>query len=259
MVRFTILASGSRGNCAVLETEGTCILIDAGISAKQVESRLATIGRSVQDLRAVFITHEHGDHVVGLGVLAKRHGLPIYCNRLTMESLREVVGNYSGWQPFQTGSALTLGDIQVESFPVPHDAYDPVGFVFHHRLGSIGFLTDLGHATKLVIERVKQARALVLEANYDMPLLQRDTKRPWSVKQRIISRHGHLSNEAAAEVAVQVAGDKLEDIFLGHLSEDCNTPLLARQVVSSRLEAAGYNHVRLHETRADVPAATLVW
>ena len=131
---------------------------------------------------------------------------------------------FTSWRLFESGATLDLGDLKINSFSVPHDAYDPVGFMFYHALGNIGFLTDLGYATKLVIERVRQARALVLEANHDLRLLQEDTKRPWSVKQRILSRHGHLSNDAAAEVAAEVVTDVMEDLYLGHLSADCNRP-----------------------------------
>ena len=131
---------------------------------------------------------------------------------------------FTNWRLFESGATVELGDLKINSFSVPHDAYDPVGFMFYHALGNIGFLTDLGYATKLVIERVRQARALVLEANHDLKLLQEDTKRPWSVKQRILSRHGHLSNDAAAEVAAEVVTDLMEDLYLGHLSADCNSP-----------------------------------
>ena len=224
MLRFTILGSGSSGNCAYLETDDTRLLVDAGFSAKQIELRLNGIGRSVADVQAIFLTHEHGDHVCGLPVLAKRHNIPIYCNRLTAECLHGQMPEFSRWRLFESGATMELGDLKINSFSVPHDAYDPVGFMFHHALGNIGFLTDLGYATKLVIERVRQARALVLEANHDLQLLQADTRRPWPVKQRILSRHGHLSNDAAAAVAAEVVTDTLEDLYLGHLSSDCNSP-----------------------------------
>jgi phosphoribosyl 1,2-cyclic phosphodiesterase len=259
MLRFTVLASGSRGNCALLETEGTRILVDAGISGRQIEERLQAVGCSLREVQAVFLTHEHGDHVAGLNVLARRHGIPVHCNRLTLEYLREGLPDYGGWKIFETGETVPCGDLQVETFSIPHDAYDPVGFMFHHSLGSVGFLTDLGYATKLVVERVRRARALVLEANHDIAMLQQDTKRPWSVKQRILSRHGHLSNEAAAEVAAQVAGMNLEDLYLGHLSEDCNSPEKARAVVAQSLLAMDCSRIRLHNTSPTHSTNCLVW
>jgi phosphoribosyl 1,2-cyclic phosphodiesterase len=259
MLRFTILGSGSSGNCAYLETDQTRILVDAGFSAKQIELRLASIGRSVADVQAIFLTHEHSDHVCGLPVLAKRHAIPVYCNRLTAEYLAPQMPAFTNWRLFESGATVEVGDLKINSFSVPHDAYDPVGFMFYHALGNIGFLTDLGYATKLVIERVRDARALVLEANHDLRLLQEDTKRPWSVKQRILSRHGHLSNDAAAEVAAEVVTDVLEDLYLGHLSLDCNSPLHARTTVGQKLAAAGRPSVRLHDTAPDKPCETLVW
>ncbi len=259
MVRFTILASGSSGNCSYLETPQARILIDAGISAKQIDLRLKAIGASLDQVQAVFVTHEHLDHVAGLPVLGKRYGIPIYCNRLTADRVRPEMPEFQGWHFFDTGATIEFKDLSVETFPVPHDAYDPVGFLFHQERGSIGFLTDLGYATKLVVERVRRARALVLESNYDLQLLQNDRKRPWSVKQRILSRHGHLSNEAAANLAVEIATERLEDLYLGHLSGDCNTPELAEQLVGGRLHSAGMKHIRLHRTSPDTPSSTLCW
>jgi phosphoribosyl 1,2-cyclic phosphodiesterase len=259
MLRFTILGSGSSGNCAYLETEHVRLLVDAGFSAKQIDLRLASIGRSVKDVQAIFLTHEHGDHVCGLPVLAKRHNIPVYCNRLTAECLQPQLPGYTGWRLFESGATMDLGDLKINSFSVPHDAYDPVGFMFYHALGNIGFLTDLGYATKLVIERVRASRALVLEANHDLKLLQEDTRRPWAVKQRILSRHGHLSNDAAAEVAAEVVSDVMEDLYLGHLSADCNRPERARAAVGQKLSELGRTFVKLHDTAPDKPCETLVW
>jgi phosphoribosyl 1,2-cyclic phosphodiesterase len=259
MLRFTILGSGSSGNCAYLETDDARLLVDAGFSAKQIELRLNALGRSLTDVQAIFLTHEHGDHVCGLPVVAKRHNIPVYCNRLTAEYLHPQMPGFSGWRLFESGTTVELGDLKVNSFSVPHDAYDPVGFMFYHALGNIGFLTDLGYATRLVIERVRAARALVLEANHDLRLLQEDVRRPWAVKQRILSRHGHLSNDAAADVAGEIVTDGMEDLYLGHLSADCNSPAQARATVGRRLEERGHARVRLHDTAPDRACATLAW
>jgi phosphoribosyl 1,2-cyclic phosphodiesterase len=198
-VRFTILGSGSSGNCAYLEAGETRLLIDAGFSAKQIRERLASIGRAPEGLTGILVTHEHGDHICGLGTLCSRTGTRIYANRLTAEAIRrQFPDSRLEFGLFETGSTFTLGEVEVRTFSVPHDAMDPVGFLLATDSGNIGFLTDLGHATKLILERVRKANLLVLEANHDLKLLQEDTRRPWSTKQRILSRHGHLSNDAAA-------------------------------------------------------------
>jgi phosphoribosyl 1,2-cyclic phosphodiesterase len=256
-VQFTILGSGSSGNCAYLETDGTRLLIDAGFSGRQIRQRLAGIGRSPESLQGILITHEHSDHTQGLAILAAKLRIPVYCNRLTKEAIESQVGSSLDCRIFATGSSFELGDLAVETFTVPHDAQDPVGFLIRTAAGNLGFITDLGHATKLVIERVKAAGLLVLETNHDVKLLQDDTRRPWSIKQRILSRHGHLSNEAAADALEQIVSANLRHLFLGHLSRDCNRPELARHVITSRLEAIGAQHVQVVVTDQDTPSPTL--
>jgi len=145
----------------------------------------------------------------------------------------------------------------VDTFSVPHDANDPVGFLLHTPSGNIGVLTDLGHATKLVVERVRAANVLLLEANHDLKMLQDDPRRPWSLKQRILSRHGHLSNDGAADLVEQVASPGLARLYLGHLSRDCNRPELAQQTVADKLRKIGVNHTAITVSSQDKPTATL--
>jgi phosphoribosyl 1,2-cyclic phosphodiesterase len=255
-VQFTILGSGSGGNCAYLETGETRILVDAGFSARQIRQRLAGLQRSPETLHGILITHEHSDHIQGLAVLCAKLQIPIYCNRGTQEAIAATVPVRLDFRVFTTGAAFAIGDIGVEAFPVPHDAQDPVGFLLHTAAGKLGFITDLGHATKLVVERVRPANVLVLETNHDVKLLQEDTKRPWSIKQRILSRHGHLSNEAAAAVVEQVVSADLRRVYLGHLSRDCNRPELAQAVISERLQRVGALHVRVETAAQDIPCPT---
>lgn len=254
--RFTILGSGSRGNCAYLETDDVRLLIDAGFSARQIRTRLATIGRSPESLTAILITHEHSDHVQGLAGFDKLK-LPIYCNRLTKDAIEFQMGIRLESRLFETGTSFDIGDVSVESFTIPHDAQDPVGFLIRTATANIGFLTDLGHTTTLVINRIKPANALVLEANYDVKLLQDDTKRPWSIKQRISGRHGHLSNDAAANAIEELVSADLKHLYLGHLSQDCNRPELAHKVVTQRLQVLGAHHVRTEVTSQETASATL--
>jgi len=256
-IRFTILGSGSSGNCAYLETEQTRILIDAGFSGRQIRERMAQIGRTPETLDGILITHEHSDHIQGLAAICLRVAVPIFCNRLTMEAIAAQCPARLDYRIFSTGATFEVGDITVDSFSVPHDAYDPVGFLLRTASANIGFLTDLGHATKLVLERVRAAHVLLLEANHDLKLLQDDTRRPWSIKQRILSRHGHLSNDAAALVAQQLVSADLRHIYLGHLSSDCNRPEIAHRTVSQSLQQVAAFHVRVESTFQAQPCATL--
>jgi phosphoribosyl 1,2-cyclic phosphodiesterase len=257
-VRLTILGSGSSGNSAYLETEETRLLIDAGFSARQLRQRLASIGRAPESLSGILITHEHSDHIQGLATLAEKLGIPVFCNRLTKDAIAWGTKAALNWKLFTTGASFELGDVSVESFSIPHDAQDPVGFLLRTSAGAVGFLTDLGHATKLALERVRPARALVLETNHDIKLLQECPHRPWSLKQRILSRHGHLCNEAAADVLSEIMSAELRHLYLGHLSRQCNTPELALRVVSRRLGELGASHCRPELTSQAGPCPTLV-
>ena len=228
MFSLTVLGSGSRGNCSLVATGECRLLLDAGLSARQIIQRLDAIGVRPESLDGILITHEHSDHIAGLTIFCRRFSVPIYANPLTAESLRRgPLEDYAHWKLFATGAVYSIKDIEVQSFYVPHDAVDPTAFVLSANEGSIGFLTDLGYAPKLALERIRNVDILVVETNHDERMLQEDSKRPWSVKQRIMSRHGHLSNEAAAKLVASVAGQGLRRVVLGHLSRDCNRPELA--------------------------------
>src|ERR1035438_8043788 len=256
-VRLTILGSGSSGNCAYVETDETRILIDAGFSLRQIRQRLATIGRAPENLTAVLVTHEHSDHVHSLPLLSEKLNIPIYCNRPTQEAVEYQNQTRLACSIFETGASFEVGDILVETFSIPHDAQDPVGYLLRTSAGNIGFLTDLGHTTRLVFERIKPANALVLEANHDVKMLQDCPRRPWSLKQRILGRHGHLSNDAAADTAEQIMSAELRHLYLGHLSRECNRPELAHSVVNERLQKIGATHVCLELTSQATPCQTL--
>lgn len=251
----TILGSGSGGNSVYIETGETRLLIDAGLSARQIGIRLAQIGRTLDSISAILLTHEHGDHTNALSVLAKRQSIPVYCNRLTQEAVADQLGFAFPHRQFATGATFEIGDLAVESFAVPHDAQDPAGFMIRTAASTIGLVTDLGHVTRLVIERLRRANILILESNHDVQMLQDDVRRPWHLKQRILSRHGHLSNEAAAAAAVQLASEELQHLVLYHLSQDCNQPGLARQAVGEQLAKIGASHIRVETAAQDSPMA----
>ena len=257
-VRFTVLGSGSGGNSAYIEAGETRLLVDAGLSGRQIRERLASIGRTPETLSGILLTHEHSDHAKGLKMIAAKLGIPVYCNRLTLEEVEAQAECKFDAKVFQTGESFEAGEVMVESFSVPHDALDPTGFVVGTEAGKIGFLTDLGQVTRLVMDRVKDVAVLVLETNYDPKMLQEDTKRPWSVKQRICSRHGHFSNDAAATALEAVVSDRLGHVYLAHLSRDCNSPERARRAVAERLETLGATHLNLISTQQDRPCTTLL-
>jgi phosphoribosyl 1,2-cyclic phosphodiesterase len=241
MFAVTILGSGSAGNCALVETPGCRLLVDGGLSARQICARLAAARVEPAAIDAILVTHEHIDHMGGLEIFCKKFETPIYCNALTADAIQRSnrEGCRKDFRLFLTGSEFAVEDIMVQTFSVPHDAVDPIGFVLHHGRASLGFCTDLGFATKLVHERLRNAGTVVIETNHDEKMLQEDSRRPWPVKQRIMSRHGHLSNAAAAEVLASLCGQGLRRAILGHLSRDCNKPELAVGTVCERLAADG--------------------
>jgi phosphoribosyl 1,2-cyclic phosphodiesterase len=243
-----MLGSGSAGNSALVATDHCKILVDGGLSARQLVLRLAQCGIVPEQLDGVLLTHEHTDHVCGLDVLCRKFDVPIYCNALTAEAIRcdGLFARHRNWRIFRTGSEFSICDITVQTFPVPHDAVDPLGFVVRAGSGGLGFITDLGYATKMIIERLRKVQTLVIETNHDEKLLQNDTHRPWPVKQRIQSRHGHLSNTAAASVIEELLSGEIERVVLGHLSRDCNTPELALNTVRSSLARCGKIHIEVH-------------
>jgi phosphoribosyl 1,2-cyclic phosphodiesterase len=248
MLSLSILGSGSSGNCAVVRTENTRLLLDAGLSARQIVLRLERVGLKLEDLDGILLTHEHGDHTQGLEILCRKHSLPVFATSLTQESLAQSAFTKARplWRLMASGAAFEFRDLRIECFSVPHDAVDPVGFIIADGDSRLGVLSDVGFITNLIRERLRGAHTLFIEANYDAPMLEADTKRPWATKQRISGRHGHLSNEQAADLVQSIAHDGLHHVMLGHLSDDCNDPDVARKKISSALHQAGVRDVNIH-------------
>ncbi len=230
-MRLAVLGSGSGGNAVVVTDRETTILIDAGLSARQLCQRLQSVGVDPDSIDGILLSHEHSDHTGGLEVFLRKRPIPVYSNALTRELLEERLGDQIEWRIFQRSQSFQVGGITVEAFALPHDAVDPVGFVCEASGTRVGFATDFGHVTTLVRERLRGVCALLVEANYDQGMLEEDTKRPWSIKQRISSRHGHLSNTQTAELVKDLLAHGLETVVLGHLSRDCNCPDLAAAVL----------------------------
>lgn len=230
-MRFCILGSGSSGNAALLQTESARVLVDAGFSARKLSQLLAAIGESLDRVDAVFLTHEHGDHAAGIDGLKKFPHLKIFANAATARAVQADLEHQPDWQIFQTGARFHFRDLEIESFAVPHDAQEPVGFRFTTGFDGdlfaprrrLAFLTDLGHAPQNVREYIRPCDVVVVEANHCSEMLKADVRRPWSLKQRIGGRHGHLSNQATCELLASVASPQWRRIYLTHLSRDCNS------------------------------------
>lgn len=224
-MRVCLLASGSKGNSLFVDTGATKFLVDAGLSAREIVNRLASIGIDGSELNGIFISHEHTDHIRGAGTLARRLGLPVFISCRTHSQSKETFKR-NDIVEFESGCSFSFRDLTIDPFPITHDASDPVGFVVESAQGRIGIATDLGIATRLVKDKLKQCRVLVLESNHDEDMLMNGPY-PWHLKQRIKSRHGHLSNNDAVELLDELINPHLEGVFLAHLSETNNDPVLA--------------------------------
>ena len=230
-MRLRILGSGSSGNAALLQTDGAQVLIDAGFSGRKLKQLLHEAGTSMDRVDAIFVTHEHGDHSAGIDCLKKFPHVAVFANAATARAVQGRLDHRPAWQIFETGTRFRFRDLDVDSFSVPHDAQEPVGFTFcTGQEGdliaprrAIAWLTDLGHTPLHIHERLREVDVVVVESNHCSHLLQADVRRPWPTKQRISGRHGHLSNAAVCELLQAVASPRWRHIFLTHLSRDCNS------------------------------------
>ena len=240
IVKFCVLASGSAGNAALLATGRTRILVDAGLSMLQIRKRLAGIGESLESIDAVLITHEHSDHVSGLPVLARNRdlGCAFYLTHLTEPAIDWGETRPRRVERFQAGSAFTVGDIEVQSFSIPHDARDPVGFCFESQGVRVGVATDLGYVPESIKFHLRRTDVLLLEANHDLDMLKVGPY-PWSVKQRVMSRVGHLSNMHMSDYLMQDLDSCTSRLVLGHLSEQNNHPAIVQMIANEALERRG--------------------
>ena len=244
-LKLSVLASGSSGNCTYLSDDTTEILIDAGLSGRQIEQRLESIGTSIAHIDGICLSHEHSDHISAARILQNRHALPVYANGGTIEAIRNHPKESSmQLHQFETGTPFSIGAFQIETFSIPHDAYEPVGFIIRHETLTIGVVTDIGTVTESICQKLRGCHALVVESNYDEDLL-REAPRPWSLKQRIRSRQGHLSNLEAAQLIAGSYSDQLTHVILAHLSSECNTAELALTTVQSQLRFENISNVSI--------------
>jgi phosphoribosyl 1,2-cyclic phosphodiesterase len=236
-VQICLLASGSKGNTAFVQCGETRLLIDAGLSSVEILRRLALIGVNGSDLHAILVSHDHTDHIKGAGTLARKLKIPVLASYPTRKAAESTFRKAAAVE-FESGYSFAFRDLMIEPFPTTHDACDPVGFTIESREGRFGFATDFGIVTRLLMEKLKGCRALIIESNHDEEMLQNGPY-PWHLKQRIRSRHGHISNNESSQLLSELLHEGLEGVFLAHLSEVNNDPRLAKDAATRLL--AGQN------------------
>lgn len=235
-MKLCSIASGSSGNCIFAGSDTTSVLIDAGISGKRVESGLNTIGLTGKDIDGILVTHEHSDHIKGLGVLARKLKVPIYATRGTIGAMAGSLGKLPEgiFCPIEADRSFEVGDLVIDPFAISHDAAEPVGYRISHGESSIGIVTDLGMYDEYIVERLQGLDALLLEANHDVNMLQVGSY-PYYLKQRILGRRGHLSNTMAGQLLCRLLHDGMKEILLGHLSRENNYEALAFETVCAEV------------------------
>ena len=251
-IHFSVLGSGSRGNCTVVAGEGGAILLDCGLSGSRVVERLEAVGVDPSSVRAIALTHEHSDHVAGARTTSKRLGVPVYMTsacRAQMPRADEI----EDVRIIEPGAAFAVAGITVEAFRVPHDTVDPVGFIAGHGANRVGLVTDMGAVRRSTIERLRACRAIVLEFNHD-PGMVATNPYPDSVKERVLGGHGHLSNAQGAELLAALGAGQVRDVVLAHLSEKNNLPELALEAARGAMRRWTRGPARLHIAAQDEPS-----
>ncbi|MFD2923813.1 MBL fold metallo-hydrolase [Halobacillus naozhouensis] len=251
-LRFSVLASGSTGNAFYIESEEEKILVDAGLSGKRIEGLLAQVDVDPAELSRILVTHEHSDHIKGLGIMARRYNLPIYANEKTWSAMEGQLGKLSVDQKFHFNMEETksFGGLDVESFAVSHDAAEPMFYTFRNNGKKVALVTDLGYVSERIKKTVEDADAYIFESNHDVSML-RMGRYPWNVKRRILGDSGHVSNEDSALALSDILTDRTKRIYLAHLSLDNNMKDIARMSVKNVLEERGFeigSRIELHDT-----------
>ena len=242
-MKISVLGSGSKGNSVFIESGGTALLIDNGFSGKEVSARLERIGCSADSLGAICVTHEHNDHIAGVGVLSRRYGIPVHANSGTFRASEKKLGKLYKRCEFETGERFEVGAFEVHSFPISHDTADPVGFVISDGHFRVGYCTDTGKVSHLMTKRLADCNGLILEFNHDPDMLKNGPY-PLPLQQRVRSSRGHLSNEDAGRFLVSILSEQTELVIQAHLSETNNTADLAVAAANqSVLDWAGVRRI----------------
>lgn len=237
-MNFCSIASGSSGNCIYAGTEHSSVLVDVGVSGKKVEAGLNQIGLTTRDVDGILLTHEHSDHIKGLGVIARKYGIPIYGTRGTLKSVQESSSlgkiDASLYREIRADERFSIQDLEILPFSISHDAAEPVAYRIEHGQKAVGVVTDLGVYNDYTVSHLKDLDAVLLEANHDIRMLQVGSY-PYYLKQRILGKKGHLSNENAGRLLCEILHDRLKAILLGHLSKENNYEELAYQTVCAEV------------------------
>lgn len=252
-IRFSVLASGSTGNAFYVETDKQRFLVDAGLSGKQMDQLFSKVQVDPAALSGILVTHEHSDHIKGLGIMARKYNLPIYANEKTWKAMENSLGKLTTDQKFLFGmnEVKTFDDLDIESFGVSHDAAEPMFYTFRHDGKKVALVTDLGYVSERIKKTVEDADAYIFESNHDVEML-RMGRYPWSVKRRILGDSGHVSNEDCGLALADIISNRTKRIYLAHLSLDNNMKDLARMSVQGVLQERGI-HIDLHDTDPKEP------
>ncbi|MBI4961709.1 MAG: MBL fold metallo-hydrolase [Desulfomonile tiedjei] len=257
-MRITPLASGSAGNSFLVQCNGSAVLVDAGLSAKQISLRLDTVGIDPGSLKGILVSHGHSDHVKGVGVLSRKYKLPVWINEGTWSVVESSVGAVHRLEIFETGKVFRAAGFKIHPFSVPHDCVDPVGFRICMGSARLGIATDLGTATGLVTTHLTGLQVVVLESNHDPKMLM-DGPYPWELKQRVRGRLGHLSNPDSARLLQRIFSDELQAVVLAHMSETNNRAELALECAQTSLREFLEQNGKICCARQDEVGPTIEW
>ena len=256
MLNFCSLYSGSSGNSLLVETENTKLLIDAGVSSKKIETALTNLNIDPSSINGILITHEHSDHVQGLGTFAKKFNLPVFVNQKTLDAMPKQKEKISekNIKKFKIEEKFEIGDIQIKPFSIPHDAANPCGFNIFKDNKKISIATDIGHMTNGILKNLEDSIFVLLESNYD-PEVLKFSRYPYPLKSRIAGPTGHLSNELAGKTISHLLNSGLQQAMLGHLSKESNFPELAYKTVIDEILSSNHdeNSLRLSVASRDIP------
>jgi phosphoribosyl 1,2-cyclic phosphodiesterase len=256
-MQVCVLASGSGGNAIYVQHGATRVLVDAGLAGREIDARLRSIGVDVQKLMAIVVSHEHGDHMSGVGILARKVRCPVWLTRGTFDAARSKFKGRERIRFFDNDQNFSIGDLEFQPFAISHDAADPVNFVVDDGQSRLGIATDMGVVSRLAFERLSTSDMVVLESNYDREMLMAGPY-PWSLKQRIQGTHGHLDNIDASETLGRLIDNGLEQVVLAHLSEENNRPDLASAASEAVIESRGLRRYQLTVAEQHRPTPTFV-